>query len=269
MKNLREPKRKFYIFLALTLILVIFSLIAPYITPWDPYETNIALAKRPPSLAYPFGTDSFGRCLLSRIMAGAPTSIFSALMLVLITCVFGTFIGILCGYFGGVLDSLLMRLTDILLAFPDIILAIAVAGILGGGLFNAMLALLITGWTPYARLARSSTMSVKESTYIKAARLSGISPMRLMFFHILPNISGPIIVTATLSISGMMMGIAGLSFLGLGVQVPQAEWGSMVSEGRNFLQSYPWIAFFPSGVLILTMIVFNLFGDSLRDLLEP
>ncbi|ABR47329.1 binding-protein-dependent transport systems inner membrane component [Alkaliphilus metalliredigens QYMF] len=260
---------RFYILLGLAIIMVLISLLAPYITPNDPYATDIKFRRLPPSEHFLFGTDGHGRCILSRVLVGARTSIFAALSLVVGTFVVGTMIGCFSGYYGGVIDTIFMRLADILLAFPDIILAIAVAGILGGGLTNAMLALALTGWTQYARLARSNVLAIREETFVQASRLGGNSNMRIIFRHILPNIMGPLVVTASLQIGGMMMGIAGLSFLGLGVQVPQAEWGSMISEGRSYLQIAPWTVLYPGVVMMMTIILFNLLGDALRDLLDP
>lgn len=264
----RLPK-SFWILVILISLLVVFSLFSKHLTPYDPYATEPSNVLQPPSSAHLFGTDGHGRDLLSRVIVGSKTSIFSAFALIAMTGIFGTFIGMIGGYYGGWVDALLMRITDVFLSFPDIILAIAVAGVLGGGLFNAILALFLTTWTQYARLARSSTIAVKEEAYIHAAKLSGCSSPRVIFVHILPNILGPLIVTATLHISGMMMGIAGLSFLGLGVKVPQAEWGSMISEGRKYLQTAPWVAIYPSVVMVAVMMLFNLFGDQVRDLLDP
>ncbi|MCC5909115.1 MAG: ABC transporter permease [Clostridiaceae bacterium] len=268
-RSLNFVKLRFYLLMVITIILIFISIVAPYMVPNDPYATDIRGRNLPPSQEFLFGTDSHGRCVFSRVLIGARTSISAALMLVIITFVIGTTIGIVCGYYGGWIDNLFMRIADILLAFPDIILGIAVAGIIGGGLFNAMLALGLTGWTQYARVARSNVLTMKEDTFIQAARLSGNSDLRLLFRHILPNIIGVLVVIATLQIGTMMMGIAGLSFLGLGVQVPQAEWGSMVNSGRSYLQIAPWISLFPGLVMMVTIIIFNLFGDALRDFLDP
>lgn len=269
MKKITNLPKSFWVLVLLIMVLLVLSLFSSVLTPYDPYETNTSMVLQPPSAEHPFGTDSHGRDLLSRVIVGSKTSIFSAFALIVATGTLGMLVGMISGYYGGWVDSVLMRITDVFLSFPDIILAIAVAGVLGGGLLNAMLALFITTWTQYARLARSSTIAVKEEAYIHAAKLSGCSSIRILFIHILPNILGPLIVTATLHISGMMMGIAGLSFLGLGVKVPQAEWGSMISEGRKYLQTAPWVAIYPSLVMVAVMMLFNLFGDQVRDLLDP
>jgi len=260
---------KLYILLAVVAILIIISLLGPYIAPNDPYATDIKLRRLPPSADFLFGTDGYGRCIFSRVLVGARTSIFAPLVLVAITFAFGTMVGVFSAYYGGIVDTLFMRLADVLLAFPDIILAIAVAGILGGSLINAMLALALTGWTQYARLARGKVLALKEDTFIQAARLSGNSNLRIILHHILPNIMGQLVVAATLQIGAMMMGLAGLSFLGLGVQVPQAEWGSMVAEGKSYLQLAPWMTLYPGAVMMITIIIFNLLGDVVRDILDP
>jgi len=271
---MEEKKRKrvrirFFVLLGLIVFLMITSLSAEKIIPNDPNKTMPRMANRVPEGEYPFGTDNYGRCVFSRVMMGAKTSIFSSILLVLITSTFGTLIGLISGYYGGIVDIILMRITDVFLAFPGMVLAIAIAGVLGGGLKNAMIAISISGWTSFARIARSSTLKIKEETYIKAAILSGVGDKGIIFRYILPNILGIIVVTATLKISSMMISISGLSFLGLGVQLPKAEWGSMISEGVRYLQIAPWITFFPSLIMVLTIIIFNLFGDTVRDLLDP
>ncbi len=260
---------RIYILLFLIALLMIVSLIAPYLCPNDPNYTDLSLAKQAPSKTFIFGTDSYGRCVFSRVLMGAKVSIFSSLFLVLGTFLFGSTYGMICGYFGGKIDRTLMGFVDILLAFPDMILAIAVAGILGGGLINAMLALAFTGWTSYARLARGSVMTIKSEVFIKAARLSGNGDLRIIIKYILPNIIGPLVVNATLQIGGMMMGLAGLSFLGIGIQIPHAEWGSMINEGRSLMQTAPWIILYPGVVIMVAVMVFNFLGDSIRDLLDP
>ena len=260
------------LFRLLTLLaafILIASLFSAQLAPYDPYATNPQLILKAPSAEHLLGTDNYGRDILSRILAGGKTSIFAALFIILIAGSLGSLIGLLAGYYRGRMDAVLMRITDVFQAFPDIVLAIAVAGVLGGGLVNAMLALIVTTWTQYARIARSAAVAVKEETYIQAARLSGCTDTRILFGHILPNIAGPLIVTAVLHVSTMMMGLAGLSYLGIGVQIPAAEWGAMISEGQKYLQQAPWAALAPSAVMVAVMMVFNMFGDQLRDLLDP
>lgn len=265
MRNSRA-KRKFIFFLCLAAALVLFAIVAPYLTPNDPNTTDYNAIAQGPSAQYPFGTDLYGRCVLSRCMVGARTSIFAAVALVAVSFVVGTTLGMLSGWFGGVLDAVVMRIADLFLAFPQMVLAIAVAGVLGGSLLNAMLALGITGWTQYARLARSHTLSVKKEPYIIAARLNGTGNFKILFRHVLPNISGPLAVNAVTQLGTNMIGISGLSFLGLGVVPPQAEWGSMISESRAYLTLAPWSVFAPAAAIVITVMVFNCLGDAFRDL---
>ena len=263
-----KRKRKLVFFLTLAVLFILLGIVAPYITPNDPNLTNSAHMNEGPSRLFPFGTDQYGRCVLSRVMAGARTSIISAVLLVAITFAAGSFLGMLAGYCGGWIDAFIMRLADIFLAFPQMVLAIAVAGVLGGGMLNAMIAIGISEWTLYARLARTQVMSIKNEAYISAARLSGIRGLPLLVKYFLPNMLGPLLVQAAAQIGTTLMGIAGLSFLGIGVTEPQAEWGSMINEGRAYIQLNPWPVLAPAAAIILTVIVFNLLGDSARECLD-
>jgi len=255
---------------ALVLAAIILSgIFAPQLAPMNPFEPNMAVRLQPPSAAHLLGTDALGRDLLSRTIYGGRSALLLSLVSTVLALGIGTLVGLLAGYYRGRMDAMLMRVTDIFQAFPDIVLAIAVAGVLGGGLVNAVLALIVTTWTQYARIARSAAVAAKEETYIQAARLSGCSDVRILFGHILPNIAGPLVVTAVLHVSSMMMGLAGLSYLGIGVKIPAAEWGAMISEGQKYLQQAPWAVLAPSAVMVAVMMVFNLFGDLLRDLLDP
>ena len=269
MRSFTKTPLLFRVLALLSALILITSLFSAQLAPYDPYATDPQLILKAPSAEHLLGTDNYGRDILSRILAGGKTSIFSALFIILAAGSLGSMIGLLSGYYRGRMDAVLMRFTDVFQAFPDIVLAIAVAGVLGGGLFNAVLALIVTTWTQYARIARSAAVTVKEETYIQAAQLSGCSDARILFWHILPNIAGPLIVTAVLHVSTMMMGLAGLSYLGIGVQIPAAEWGAMISEGQKYLQQAPWAALAPSAVMVAVMMVFNMFGDQLRDLLDP
>ena len=264
----RSSEKRLVFFLVLALLLVLVGILAPWLTPNDPNATSAMHMNAPPSAAFPFGTDRYGRCICSRVLMGARTSIFSAVTLVAVTFVIGTALGMLAGYYGGAVDSLIMRLADVLLAFPQMVLAIAVAGILGGGMFNAMLAMGITGWTLYARLARAQVLSLKEEAYVSAARLSGCSGPEILLKTLLPNMLGPLTVNAATQIGTMMIGIAGLSFLGIGVTEPQAEWGSMINASRAYIQLAPWAVLFPAGATILTVMIFNYLGDCVRDVLD-
>ena len=269
MRSFTKTPLLFRVLALLSALILITSLFSAQLAPYDPYAIDPQLILKAPSAEHLLGTDNYGRDILSRILAGGKTSIFSALFIILAAGSLGSMIGLLSGYYRGRIDAVLMRFTDVFQAFPDIVLAIAVAGVLGGGLFNAVLALIVTTWTQYARIARSAAVTVKEETYIQAAQLSGCSDARILFGHILPNIAGPLIVTAVLHVSTMMMGLAGLSYLGIGVQIPAAEWGAMISEGQKYLQQAPWAALAPSAVMVAVMMVFNMFGDQLRDLLDP
>ena len=263
---MRERKRrKMLVLLALVLALAAFSLAAPLLTPNDPTATSAAHMNEGPSARFPLGTDRYGRCVCSRVMMGARTTIFSAVALVAITFVTGTALGMLAGYYGGVLDTLVMRLADIMLAFPQMVLAIAVAGILGGGMGNAMLAMGVTGWTLYARLARAQVMKLKNAPYVCAARLSACGDGTILLKYLLPSIIGPMAVNAATQLGVMMVGIAGLSFLGIGVQEPYAEWGSMIAQGRAYIQLNPWPVLAPAAATAVTVMLFIYLGDCVRD----
>lgn len=260
-----QLRNRMFLMLGLAALLCVFALIAPYLTPNDPNLPNAAYMNAAPCKEFPLGADRYGRCVLSRIMIGARTSIFAAVALVLVTFVVGSLLGILSGYYGGVLDTIIMRIGDIFLAFPQMVLAIAVAGVLGGSLLNAMIALGISGWTQYARLARTHTMALKNEPFVIAAKMNGSSGLQIMGRHILPNMIGPLTVNAATQIGTNMIGIAGLSFLGLGVVPPQAEWGSMINESRAYLQLAPWSVLFPAIAVIVAVMVFNYLGDAVRD----
>ena len=267
--NRRSRNRtRLYVLLILAGLLVLLSILAPLLTPNDPNATSALHMNEAPSRAFPFGTDRYGRCICSRVLMGARTSIFSAVTLVAVTFVFGTVLGMLAGWFGGAADTAVMRLADVFLAFPQMVLAIAVAGILGGGMFNAMLAMGVTGWTLYARLARAQVLALKKEAYVSAARLTGQGALPILLKTLLPNMLGPLAVNASTQIGTMMIGIAGLSFLGIGVTEPQAEWGSMISGARAYIQLAPWAVLAPAAATILTVMIFNCLGDCLRDVLD-
>lgn len=262
-------KIKLAVYGALTLLLILVAVFAPYITPYDPYEQDLGNALLAPCREYLLGTDRYGRDMLSRVIMGARSSISSAVLLVVIITVAGSIVGILCGYCQGKLDSFLMRLSDIFLAFPGMVFAIAAASVMSGGIMNAVAALAFISWPKYARIARSQVLTIKNAPYISAARLAGAGTGKIILKHIVPNIAGPVIVTAVLDIGTMMMEIAGLSFLGLGATPPTAEWGSMMSNGRSMLQTSPWVILAPGCAIFLTVMVFNLLGDTVRDILDP
>lgn len=262
-------RMKLILFAALAATLLLITIFAKYICPYDPYAQDLSQAMQPPSATHPMGTDTYGRDMLSRVLIGAQTSISSTFALVAIITVFGTIVGIFCGYYGGVVDSVMMRISDICLAFPGLVFAMAVAAILNGGVQNAVIALALISWPKYSRIARSQTLSMKSLPYMQAAQLAGDSALQMILRHVLPNIVGPILVTSMLDIGTMMMEIAGLSFLGLGAQPPVAEWGSMMSSGRSMLQTYPWIVLSPGLAIFVSVVIFNLLGDTIRDYMDP
>ena len=264
-----RTKRMFIIFSILAAALLICSIIAPLLCPYDPYAQDLSKSLQPPSAEHWLGTDRYGRDLLSRVIIGSQTSIYSTLILVAFMTVVGTVLGILAGLYGGILDTIIMRISDIFLAFPGLVFALAVAGALGGGVQNAIIALAAVGWPKFARLARSQTLGQKKQQYMDAARLSGNGTFKIIIWHLLPNIIGPIIVTAVLDIGTSMMEIAGLSYLGLGAMPPVAEWGSMMSGAREFIQTAPWVAFAPGIAIFISVVIFNMFGDTVRDYFDP
>ena len=261
-------REKLIFFTALTVILLIIAVFARKLCPYDPYAQDLLQAQKAPSAEHILGTDRYGRDMFSRVLVGSTTSIYATLLLVAIVTVVGTVIGIVCGW-GGIADTLLMRISDLFLAFPSLVFALAVAGVLGGGIHNAVIALAVIGWPKFARLARGLTLAQKDSAYLMAVRMSGSSTLKILFKHILPNIAGQILVTAVLDIGTMMMELAGLSFLGLGVQPPAAEWGSMINDGRSMLQISPWMVLAPGAAIFITVMIFNLLGDTLRDYMDP
>ena len=264
-----RTKRMFIIFSILAAALLICSIIAPLLCPYDPYAQDLSKSLQPPSAEHWLGTDRYGRDLLSRVIIGSQTSIYSTLILVAFMTVVGTVLGILAGLYGGILDTIIMRISDIFLAFPGLVFALAVAGALGGGVQNAIIALAAVGWPKFARLVRSQTLAQKKQQYVDAARLSGNGTFKIIIWHLLPNIIGPIIVTAVLDIGTSMMEIAGLSYLGLGAMPPVAEWGSMMSGAREFIQTAPWVAFAPGIAIFISVVIFNMFGDTVRDYFDP
>ena len=264
----KKNRLRLRIFLVLAAALVVIAILAPFFAPHSPNATSAMSMNAAPCAEFPFGCDSLGRCILSRMLAGARTSVLAAVALVAVTFFAGTFAGMAAGWYGGILDTVIMRIADVLLAFPQMVLAIAVAGILGGGMGNAMLALGITGWTLYARLARTQVLALKEEPFVSHARLCGFSGFSILFKTLLPNMAGPLIVNAATQLGTMMVGIAGLSFLGIGVTEPQAEWGSMINFSRSYIQLAPWAVMAPAFAIIITVMIFNCLGDSLRDYLD-
>jgi peptide/nickel transport system permease protein len=252
----------------MAILLIILAIIAPILTNYDPIEATMKEAFQEPSLTHLFGTDKLGRDCFARVLYGARYSISGVLLLVGVVFTLGTVLGIIAGYFGGKIDAVIMRISDLMISFPGTILAIAIAGIMGGSLINAILALTVVSWTKYARLARSLVLKTKKRDYIDAAIINGGTPIHILWCHITPNILPIIVVTAATDIGTMMLELAGLSFLGFGAQPPTPEWGLMLNEGRQQLQTAPWLMLFPGLAILLTVVVFNLWGDSLRDVLD-
>ncbi|WP_313692458.1 nickel transporter permease [Halorarum halobium] len=236
---------------------------------YDPRALDATAQLAGPSLAHPFGTDNLGRDVLSRVLYGTLISLQVGVIAVSISVVIGVTFGLVAGYSGGIVDDVIMRIVDVLLAFPGIILAIAVTGILGPSITNVIIALAIQGWVTYTRLIRGEVLSVRERDYVKAAKSIGASNRQIMMGDILPNTIYPVIVQATLGIGGVIIAEAGLSFLGLGPQPPTSSWGMMLATGRSYVQSAWWLSLFPGVAIFITVMGFNLFGDVLRDVLDP
>ncbi len=252
------------------LVLVsLMALFAPQISPYDPYEVDILKQLAAPSQEHILGTDLYGRDILSRIFWGGRTTLVVGLISVAIAASFGIVLGLVSGYYGRFTDTLIMRLVDILLSFPRILLALTIVGMLGPGLFNVMLAVGISSITGYARLVRGTVLSAKQQTYVEAARVVGCRDVRILSKHLLPNLVGPVIVLATLDVAAAILAASALSFLGLGVQPPTAEWGYMLNEGRNYLRAAPWTTFFPGLAIMISVLAINMLGDGLRDALDP
>lgn len=253
----------------LVLLLAAVAIAAPYLAPYDPLAPSLEDRLSPPSVLHWLGTDDLGRDILSRIIYGARASLQVGILAVAFALAAGAVLGIVAGYYGGLMDNLIMRVMDVMLAFPGVLLAIAVVAIMGPSLGNAMVAIGIVSIPVYARIVRSSTLQVKASEYLEAARALGASDLRIILRHVLPNCMAPLIVQATLGIATAILDAAGLSFLGLGAQPPTPEWGAMLSGGRAFLRVAPWVTAFPGIAIVLLVMGFNMFGDGLRDALDP
>ena len=249
-------------------LIIFVAVFANFLTPFDPYVQDLEGALTPPNSQNLLGTDRYGRDVLSRVIVGSQTTLCASLILLATISIVGSLIGAVCGYKGGKLDTILMRLSDVFLAFPQMVFAIAAAGALGGGLVNAAAALAIIGWPKYARIARGLVLSIRSMPWLAAAKMSGSSSTAILFVHVLPNIAGTIFVTAALDLGTIIMELAGLSFLGLGAMPPTAEWGAMMSNGRSMLQTAPWVILAPGTAIFVTVATFNLLGDKLRDYLS-
>lgn len=257
----------FYTFLVISIFIVAF--LAPILATHDPYESNIANVLQMPSAEHILGTDKLGRDTYSRIIYGTQTSLFMTVCLVILTAVIGSIVGILSGYFGGKVEIILMRFADMMLSFPGVILAIAIAGILGGNIINTIFALVVISWAKYARLVRSLVIKLRNNDFIVAAKVNGTTTLNILLRHIIPNILPMVVITGAMDIGTMMMEIAGLSFLGFGAQPPTPEWGLMLNEGRQYIQTAPWLMIYLGIAIFIVVAIFNLWGDSLRDILDP
>jgi peptide/nickel transport system permease protein len=254
--------------IALTLLLLL-AAFAPWLAPFDPNLQQIDIRLAPPSHAHWLGTDGFGRDLTSRVLVGTRPTLLLVSLVLLFSVPFGLTVGMVAGLGGGALERVLMRLTDMVLALPSLVLALAMVAVLGPGLFNGALALALTAWPAYARLARTEAQLLRRSDYLAAARMHGIHGVRLVLGHVLPMCLPTTVVRAALDMGGMILAIAGLGFLGMGVPPPTAEWGAMVAEGGKVIFDQWWVAAAPGGAIVVTCLTFNLLGDGLRDWLDP
>ncbi len=269
------PLRRFFrnrmavIGLVIIVVLVLVAVFAPVIAPVPPAQQNLRARLQPPSAEHWFGTDEYGRSVFSRVVYGARVSLLTGTIPVLAAGLIGTLLGLLAGYYRGWLDNVLMRIMDVLLAFPSILLALAIVGALGPGLTNAVIAVAIVSIPEYARIVRSVVLGTREEEYVQAASAVGVRTPRKLFMHILPSALGPLSVQASLGVGFAILSLAGLSFLGLGIQPPAADWGEMLNRGRRFLPDSDWLLVFPGLAISLTVLGFNLLGDGIRDALDP
>jgi ABC-type dipeptide/oligopeptide/nickel transport system permease subunit len=255
----------------LVILAIVFAaaVAAPMIAPHDPHDQDVVNRYAPPSSEHLLGTDNLGRDNLSRLMYGARVSLFSALAVGVAILLIGISVGLLSGFVGGSIDGLLMRIVDVLLAFPSLLLALAITGMLGPGLFHLLIGMTAVWWTEYARVMRGLVLSMKERPFVESARALGLPAHRVALRHILPNIVSPVVVLGTLRTGQLLLALSALSFLGLGVQPPTAEWGAMLSEGQNYLASAPQLMLYPGVAITISALGFNLLGDGLRDVLDP
>lgn len=245
------------------------ALVAPLIAPTDPTRTNLAVRLAPPGAAHLFGTDSLGRDILSRVIYGTRVSLRIAILTAVIATTIGAPLGIVSGYFRGRTDNLLMRLTDMFMAFPRLILAMAIAAALKPTLENVIIAISLAAWPAYARLARSVTLGLREETFVEAARALGATSGRILRRHVFPGVVSPVVIQVSLDMGGIILTAAGLGFIGVGAQPPTPEWGVMIAEGRNYITQQWWVSTFPGIAIALVVLGFNLLGDGIRDVLDP
>jgi peptide/nickel transport system permease protein len=255
--------------LLIIIVIFIIAVFAKFVAPYPFEEQHLKDSLKGPSLKYLFGTDQYGRDILSRVIYGSRVSLMVGIFSVTLAATLGCIIGAIAGYFGGAIDNILMRIIDIILSIPAMLLAISISAMLGPGLFNAMISISVTGVGSFARITRSSVLSERDQEYIEAVRSVSCGNLRIIFRHIFPNILAPIIVQFSLNVASSILAAAGLSFIGLGIQPPIPEWGAMLSAGRSFIRYNWWLTVFPGIAIMLTVYGFNLIGDGLRDALDP
>ena len=256
--------------LLIVLALILIAIFANFLAPYSPYQGDLMTTRLlPPSSAHWFGTDDQGRDILSRVIHGSRITLFVVALVAVLAAPIGLLVGTVAGYAGGWVDAALMRITDIFLAFPRLILALAFVAALGPGIENAVIAIAITSWPPYARMARAETLTIRQTDYIAAAQLLGASPWRIVFRHIMPLCVSSVIVRVTLDMAGIILTAAGLGFLGLGAQPPTPEWGALIANGRQYVLDQWWVAAAPGAAIFVVSLAFNLLGDGLRDALDP
>lgn len=269
-KNFFLAHKQFTVFLILALLIILAAIFAPVVTGGaDPLKGSLTEALEAPSREHIFGTDKMGRDIFTRVVYGARASLSATFGVVALIFLIGTAAGVTAGYFGGWIDAVIMRVADMMLAFPGLVLALAVAGIMGAGSRNAIIAIVLVNWTKYARLSRSLVLKIRDRDYVSAAIVTGSKAKHMLFSYMLPNALPTLIITATTDIGGMMLELAALSFLGFGTKPPAPEWGYMLNEGRACMQSAPWMMLFPGLAIFLVVVVFNMLGDSVRDILDP
>ncbi|MBO6211232.1 MAG: ABC transporter permease [Schwartzia sp.] len=269
-KNKFLSNRGFVLFSVLAIIIILIAVFAPVLSGGiDPTAGDLKDAIMQPDGTHICGTDKMGRDIYSRVLYGARISLVSTFILVALVFVIGTALGVISGYFGGWVDAVIMRIADMMIAFPGLVLAIAVAGMLGASMRNAIIAIAIVTWPKYARMARSLVLKIRHTDFVYAAIVTGSSTWRMLWKYMLPNTITTLVITAATDIGGMMMELSALSFLGFGAQPPTPEWGAMLNEGRDFMQSAPWMMIYPGFAIFITVVVFNMLGDNLRDILDP
>ncbi len=265
-----KKNKAFCLFFFLALLIILGAVFAPVITGGiSPTDAVLKDALQAPSAKHICGTDKLGRDVFARVIYGARTSLTATFAVVAIIFVLGSVLGVLAGYFGGWVDTIIMRIADMMVSFPGMVFAIAIAGILGASVKNAVIAVALVSWTKYARLARSLVLKIRNRDFVSAAIVTGSKTPYILTKYMLPNVIPTLVITAATDIGGMMLELAGLSFLGFGAKAPTPEWGLMLNEGRQFIQNAPWMMIYPGAAIFLVVVVFNLLGDALRDVLDP